>query len=159
MKQKLTAWFNARNAREKTMILLMGFALLWVAVYYGAWLPLQTAIDDGKAAITRAQETQRWMITQVAQNDLRLRRAQVANPQQAIAASLKAQNLTASQLAVQGQKATLTLEPVAFAALYQWYVSLNRASGIQLESITMTPIEQGDSALKAEMTLAWGKTP
>ncbi|WP_024561768.1 type II secretion system protein GspM [Franconibacter pulveris] len=86
-----------------------------------------------------------------------MRRALVENPQQALTESLKANKLAPSQLAIQGQKATLTLEPVAFAALFQWYVALNRASGIQLESITLTPLAKNDNALKVEMTLFWGK--
>ncbi|WP_024561807.1 type II secretion system protein GspM, partial [Franconibacter pulveris] len=64
MKQKLIAWFSARNARERTLVLLMGFALLWLILWYGVWLPLQNAIDEGKAAINRARDTQTWMLTQ-----------------------------------------------------------------------------------------------
>lgn len=157
MKQKLIAWFSARNARERTLVLLMGFALLWLILWYGVWLPLQNAIDEGKAAINRARDTQTWMLTQAQQHDLRVRRVLVENPQQALTESLKANKLAPSQLAIQGQKATLTLEPVAFAALFQWYVALNRSSGIQLESITLTPLAKNDNALKVEMTLFWGK--
>lgn len=136
----------------------MGFALLWVILWYGVWQPLQTAIDDGKAAIHRARDTQTWMLTQAQQNDLRVRRTLVENPQQALTESLKANQLAPTQLAIQGQKATLTLEPIAFARLFQWYVALNRASGIQLESITLTPLAKSDSALKVEMTLFWGRS-
>lgn len=158
MKQKLVAWFSARNARERMMIMLMGFALLWVVVYYGLWQPLQTAIDNGKTAINRARETQTWMQTQALQHDLRVRRTLAANPGQALTESLKANKLAPTQLSVQGQKATLTLEPVALATLWQWYVSLNRASGIQLESITLTPLAKNDGTLKVEMTLFWSKS-
>ncbi|MCZ7835231.1 MULTISPECIES: type II secretion system protein M [Atlantibacter] len=157
MKQKLNAWFNARNGREKMMVLMMVFALLWVAFFYGIWLPLQGAIDDGKAAIERANSTQTWMQQQVVENDLRVQRARVANPQQAINNSLKQSNIPHTPLAVQGQKATVTLEPVSFAAFYQWYVMLNRTAGVQIDSVQLTPLGKDDSALKIDVTLFWGK--
>jgi len=60
-------------------------------------------------------------------------------------------------LAVQGQKATVTLEPVSFAAFYQWYVMLNRTAGVQIDSVQLTPLGKDDSALKIDVTLFWGK--
>lgn len=159
MKQKIIAWFGARNARERMMLALMLFAALWVIAFYGIWQPLQTAIDDGKAAINRANSTETWMLDQVAQNDLRVRRTLVANPPQAINDSLKAQNIAHSPVAVQGQKATFTLESISFAAFYQWYAALNRTSGVQIESVQFTPLEKSDAALKVDLTLFWGKTP
>ncbi|WP_312982423.1 type II secretion system protein GspM [Atlantibacter sp.] len=159
MKQKLSAWFNARNGREKMMVMLMFFAFIWVVIFYGIWQPLQGTIDEGKAAIDRANSTQTWMQQQVVENDLRVQRLRVANPQQAITDSLKQSNIPHTPPAVQGQKATVTLEPVSFAAFYQWYVVLNRTSGVQLDTVQMTPLGKDDSALKIELTLFWGKAP
>ena len=159
MKQKLSAWFNARNGREKMMVMLMFFAFIWVVIFYGIWQPLQGAIDAGKAAIDRANSTQTWMQQQVVENDLRVQRVRVANPQQAITDSLAKNKIQHTPLAVQGQKATVTLEPVSFAAFYQWYVVLNRTAGIQLDTVQMTPLGKDDSALKVELALFWGKAP
>ncbi|MBK5145241.1 type II secretion system protein M [Budviciaceae bacterium BWR-B9] len=155
MKEKLIAYFNAKAPRERVLMVLGVITLLWGLLFYGLWIPLQNAVQDGWQAISRSQDTITWMQEQAEERDLPAYQLIADDPKQAIEQSAAQAKVTLAQMQMAANSADIIIDNLPFASLKSWLTTLNSTAGIRIENITMAPADNA-GGVKVQLKLAWG---
>ncbi|AWH88367.1 type II secretion system protein GspM [Limnobaculum parvum] len=155
MKEKLIAYFNAKAPRERVLMVLGVITLLWGLLFYGVWIPLQNAVQEGWQSISRSQDTISWMQEQAQERDLPAYQLIADDPKQAIEQSAAEAKITLAPVQVAANNADINIDNVPFSSLKSWLTTLNSTSGIRIETITMAPADNV-GGVKVQLKLAWG---
>lgn len=143
---QLKQWLNAREPRERMILILGAITVLVGLLYFSIWNPLASGIVKKQNSITGMEKTLANMREQ-AEEITMLRALSGSNPARnkrpllstidATAHSMKLRQMIRT-IKPKGQDAAqVWFDDVPFDKLIQWLGQLKQTAGVQVESITL----------------------
>lgn len=145
-----TAFWEARNARERSVLLIVTGLLLLLLV----WLWLIDPALQGRAELKKtlpALHAQLAQLQALTKEAAALPAASAANPvtttplsRSMLESSLARKGINAQTLEVNGELVRLKLSGVSFAALIAWLSEMQAAAQLAVNDATVVALEQSD---------------
>lgn len=154
--EQLKARYQSYSPRERILFKVGAAALCCAVIYYGGMIPLDNMIKNSQSTLLRQKETLRWMREEIDKNHLQPRVVKTSNPRAVVEESAKEIHLPLTDIRQQAQSLSFVVERVNIYELKSWIRELNLTSGVRLEKMALTPVDQA-SEVKASLVLSWKK--
>ncbi|MFC3122631.1 type II secretion system protein GspM [Agaribacter flavus] len=138
-------WFKGLSDREKRIVTFGGIVGIVTIFYLAIWSPLNAAIEENKAQVTRVKALNTWVQERAA----RAQRLQQVGQSVRFSGSLtqvinqtsRGANVSVSRMQPQGDDIQVWIDAVPFTSLMRWLESLEKR-GV---SIVQSDISETDS--------------
>lgn len=146
MTEQLKNWWASLSDREQKLSLLSAAFLLLAIIYWGAWKPLATQIDDSKRQLNNAQQTLSWVEEKSAllvQSGASPQRAtsQPLTLQQLVSSSAKQYAIKFSRIENKKEQIEVVIADAEFDQLIRWLTTLTNQYYISVISADISKIE------------------
>ena len=151
-------WWQRLQAREQTLVALMG-ALVTIFVFYSAiWQPLNNSLVSANQKLVRQQALLTW----VNDNTERFKQAQGSQKSKASGGSLSgivnrsanSYQLTITRVQPQGEDIQVWLDSVPFTQLLFWLEHLVNSQGLIVKGIDLTRADRSGEVKVRRLQLA-----